>query len=154
MADFDDIVWGLKPSCSSVLERLSGSAFFPRNRWENREKGGATFPVFRFLGFGERRVGEGLAFCTSRAPFEKNHQRSLKRGWGLKFDIFETPVAVTSQQEISKTLNSSKIPKELLHIYFSGDRLAFGEIRFILRDSRKFQGFGFFFVVVGGGVCI
>ena len=27
-----------------------------------------------------------------------------------KLDIFETPVTVTPQQEISKTLNSSKIP--------------------------------------------
>ena len=29
----------------------------------------------------------------------------------FKLDIFETPVTVTPQQEISQTLNSSKIPK-------------------------------------------
>ena len=29
---------------------------------------------------------------------------------GQNLDIFETPVTVTPQQEISKTLNSSKIP--------------------------------------------
>ena len=40
-------------------------------------------------------------------PFPKGQQ---KWGGGQILDIFETPVTVTPQQEISKTLNSSSIP--------------------------------------------
>ena len=40
-------------------------------------------------------------------------------------DIFETPVTVTPQQEISKTLNSSKIPLKILSVYFWGKNVYF-----------------------------
>ena len=72
-------------------------------------------------------------------------------------DIFENPVNVTPQQEISKTLNSSKIPKYLtftcgeITFTFGGMTLTFGEIRFSLGDSRRFYGFWNFCFVAGGG---
>ena len=39
---------------------------------------------------------------------------SLSKPYRHKLDIFETPVTVTPQQEISETLNSSKIPSKHL----------------------------------------
>ena len=60
-------------------------------------------------------------------------------------DIFETPVTVTTQQEISKTISSFHKPLKLLNVYFWGDDVYFwgskvtsGEIRFNLGDSRRF----------------
>ena len=38
----------------------------------------------------------------------------------LQARYFQTPVTVTPQQEISKTLNSSKIPLKILNVYFWG----------------------------------
>ena len=43
-------------------------------------------------------------------------------------DIFETPVTVTPQQEISKTLNSSKIPFKILNVYLWGTSVYFWEM--------------------------
>ena len=40
-------------------------------------------------------------------------------------DIFEAPVTVTPQHEISKTLNSSKIPLKILNVYFWGKNVYF-----------------------------
>ena len=40
-------------------------------------------------------------------------------------DIFETPVTVTPQQKISKTLNSSNIPSKILNVYFWGKNVYF-----------------------------
>ena len=45
-------------------------------------------------------------------------------------DIFETPVTVTPQQEISKTLNSSKIPSNYLTFTFGERTFTFGERAF------------------------
>ena len=79
-----------------------------------------------------------------------------------KLDNFETPVTVTPQQKISKTLNSSKNSLKILSVYFWGDSvyfwgvnvyfgettLTFGEIR----DSRRFLGFwNFSFFCCSGG---
>ena len=56
----------------------------------------------------------------------------------LKLDIFETPVTVTPQQEISKTLNSSssKIDWKLLNVYFGEITFTFGEITFTFGEIR------------------
>ena len=67
----------------------------------------------------------------------------------MNLDIFETPVTVTPQQEISKTLSSSKTPHKILNVYFWGKKtFAFGERAFTLGertftfgDSRGFRGF-------------
>ena len=40
-------------------------------------------------------------------------------------DIFETPVTMTPQQKISKTLNSSQSALKILHVYFWGDNVYF-----------------------------
>ena len=57
-------------------------------------------------------------------------------------------MTVTPQQEISKTLNSSKNSLKILNIYFWEIMFAFGEItctfgeiRFTLGGSRRFLGF-------------
>ena len=67
-------------------------------------------------------------------------------------DIFENPVTVTPQQEISKTLNSSKIPLKYLTFTFGersftfGERtFTFGERTFTFGDNRGFRGFWNFF---------
>ena len=54
----------------------------------------------------------------------------------LDLDIFETPVTVTPQQEISKTPNSSN--KKYLTFTFGRRTFTFG-------DSRGFRGFWNFF---------
>ena len=46
-----------------------------------------------------------------RPPEFEPNRPEKEPEWGLGLDIFETPVTVTPQQEISKTLNSSKFPK-------------------------------------------
>ena len=62
---------------------------------------------------GFRLVGGTLRSTSSPTWTEQEQAREHKRRRtldGLGLDIFETPVTVTPQQEISKTLNSSKIP--------------------------------------------
>ena len=73
-------------------------------------------------------------------------------------DIFETPVTVTPQQEISKTLNSSKITlKKYLAFTLGKERLLLGNGRLLLGNERLLLGiigvfgiFGISFFVVGG----
>ena len=79
-------------------------------------------------------------------------------------DIFETPVTVTPQQEISKTLNSSKIPLKYLTFTFGerastfgerastfGERAStFGERASTFGDNRGFRGFWNFFFCCWG----
>ena len=80
-------------------------------------------------------------------------------------DIFETPVTVTPQKKISKTLNSSKIPQKYLTFTFGerastfgerastfGERAStFGERASTFGENRGFRGFwNFFFLLLGG----
>ena len=77
---------------------------------------------------------------------------------GNKSDLFETPVTVTPQQEISKTLNSSKIPQKILNIYFWGTSVYFwGTSVYFWGTSVHFWGiigvfgiFGISFFGAGG----
>ena len=77
---------------------------------------------------------------------------------GFEIDVFETPVTVTLQQEISKKNfkffeNSLKI----LNVYFWGKNIdfwerafTFGEITFTFGDNRGFSGFlEFLFLLLG-----
>ena len=77
-------------------------------------------------------------------------------GWGL--DIFDTPVTVTPQQKISKTLTSSKIPEKYLTFIFGEITFTFGEITLLLGNNVYFWGynedfrvFGISLFVAGGG---
>ena len=54
----------------------------------------------------------------------------------------KTPVTVTPQQEISKTLNSSKIPKNTQRLLLGNERLLLGNERLLL---GVIEVFGFFF---------
>ena len=59
----------------------------------------------------------------------------------LGLDIFETPVTVPPQQEISKALNSSKFPKNYLTFTFGERTFTFGEITFTFGEITGFSGF-------------
>ena len=59
-------------------------------------------------------------------------------------DIFETPVTVTPQRKISKTLNSSKIPLKFLTF------TTFGRQRSLLGILEDFRVFEILFFVAGG----
>ena len=62
-------------------------------------------------------------------------------------DIFETPVTVTPQQEISKTLHSFKNT----YTFTFGERaFTFGERAFTFGDNRGFRGFWNFFFCCWG----
>ena len=71
-------------------------------------------------------------------------------------DIFETPVTVTPQQEISKTLNSSKIPSNYLTFTFGERTFTYGERTFTFGEGTLLLGiigvfgvFGISFFVLG-----
>ena len=76
----------------------------------------------------------------------------------LVLDIFETPVTVTPQQEISKTLNSAQISLKMLSVYFWGTSVYFGERAFTFGERAfillgiigVFGIFGISFFVAGG----
>ena len=67
-------------------------------------------------------------------------------------------MTVTPQQKISKTLNSSKFPKNNERILLGNERLLLGNERLLLGDERLLLGiigvFGFFldflFLLLGG----
>ena len=82
-----------------------------------------------------------MVFLCSR-----QHKASLK---AKKLDIFETPVTVTPQKQISKTLNSSKIPLKYLAFTFGERTFTFGE-RVLLGIIRVLGILGNFFFVAGG----
>ena len=76
---------------------------------------------------------------------------------GYKLDIFETSVTVTPQQEISKTLNSSKISEKYLTFTFGGRAFTFGgrastfgERASTFGDNRGFRVFWNFFFCCWG----
>ena len=75
-------------------------------------------------------------FCNTNGH-TPNH---VKESQGL--DAFETPVTVTPQQKISKTLISSKFPTKYLTLTFGEQTFTFGERTFTFGDN---QGFRFFF---------
>ena len=71
-------------------------------------------------------------------------------------DILETPVTVTPQQDISKTLDSSKIPQKYLTFSLGERTFTFGEITFTFReitftfgDNRGFGVLGISFLLLG-----
>ena len=71
--------------------------------------------------------------------------------------VFETPVTVNPQQNISKTLNSSRIPEKYLTFTFGetiftfGERtFTLGEIMFTFGDFRRFSDYWKLFFVAGG----
>ena len=71
-------------------------------------------------------------------------------------DILETPVAVTPpQQEISKTLNSSKIPSKYLTFTLGEITFTFGEIIFTSGILKELRVLGNFYIFAGGvlGLC-
>ena len=64
--------------------------------------------------------------------------------------MFETLVTVTPQQEISKTLTSSKIPFKILNVYFWGNDVYFWGNNVYFWVFSKILGFGDFFLLLGG----
>ena len=68
----------------------------------------------------------------------------------LGLDIFETLVTVTPQQEISKTLNSSKIHKKYLRLTLGNEHLLLGNERLLLVIIGAFGFLEFLFFVAGG----
>ena len=68
-----------------------------------------------------------------------------------ELDIFETPVTVTPQQEISKTLKFFQNSLDLLNVYFWGDNAYFGGDNVYFWALSKIHGFWNFFLLLGGG---
>ena len=65
-------------------------------------------------------------------------------------DIFETPVTVTPQQEISKTFNSSKIPLKYFTFTFGERTFTFEARAFTFGDNQGFRDFfEFLFLLLG-----
>ena len=71
------------------------------------------------------------------------------------FDIFETPVTMTPQQEISKTPNSLQLLLGILNIYFWGDNIYFGGKDVYFWVFSKILGFWEFLLCCWGclGLC-
>ena len=59
-------------------------------------------------------------------------------------------MTVTPQQEISETLNSSKIPSKYLTFTFGERTFTFGARTFTFGDNRGFRVFGISFFVAAG----
>ena len=87
-----------------------------------------------------RFLFDPVFFCFFR------HSELCKKN--LRLDIFENPVTVTPQQEISKTLNSSKFSKKYLTFTFGERTFTFREQAFTLGNELLPLGiigvFGFF----------
>ena len=72
--------------------------------------------------------------------------------WAQLLDIFETPVTVTPQQKISKTLNFQKFLENTRRLLLGNERLLLGNERLLLGNERLLLGiigvFGFFWIFV------
>ena len=121
---------GVQNSCRGGLQNLPPPLFPGKCLWaKNGVRAGG--------GGGVKNIA--LDFGLEIAAQIANHQRLLI---ARNLDIFETPVTVTPQQEISKTLNSSKIPLKYLTFTFGERTFAFGDNW----GFRVFWNFYFFFV--------